>query len=234
VRRDTLRSTSSVGRAAVLIVALTAAIVLVACQDGGDSGGRAGPIRPTDLRQLVFGRTTGGDVERLFGVPDERALASLKKTDLLVVGLRHVRPELDLDPQHVEGRAALWSFGFLLRLAAAKLLDINEWELRVGLRVVRNAQDSVVGQIFLSDSLENGAGYCSQYATRAAMEGLLRFVSDPTSKLLAPIIARVPSGRMSTTDEVGAAVVFLASDAATNIHGLKFTVDISFLDRPNT
>ena len=75
VRRDTLRSTSSAGRAAVLIVALTAAIVLVACQDGGDSGVRAGAIRPTDLRQLVFGRTTGGDVERLFGVPDERGPA---------------------------------------------------------------------------------------------------------------------------------------------------------------
>lgn len=121
--------------------------------------------------------------------PDIRALGSIKRTDLLVLGLRATPPTLDLDPRRVEGRAALYSLGFLLRRAAAVLLDINEWELRVGLRVVRNAQGNVVGQIFLSDALENGAGYCSQFATPAAMERLLRFVSEPTSSLLAPIIA---------------------------------------------
>ena len=41
------------------------------------------------------------------------------------------------------------------------------WELRVGLRVARNAQGNVVGQVFLSDAFENGAGYCSQFATPA-------------------------------------------------------------------
>jgi DEAD/DEAH box helicase domain-containing protein len=121
--------------------------------------------------------------------PDVRALGSIKRTDLLVLGLRSAPPTLDLDPRRVEGRAALYSLGFLLRRAAAVLLDINEWELRVGLRVVRSAQGNVVGQVFLSDALENGAGYCSQFATPAAMERLLRFVSDPASSLLAPMIA---------------------------------------------
>jgi hypothetical protein len=130
--------------------------------------------------------------------PDVRALGSIKRTDLLVLGLRVAPPTLDFDPRRVEGRAALYSLGFLLRRAAAVLLDINEWELRVGLRVVRNAQGNVVGQVFLSDALENGAGYCSQFATPAAMERLLRFVSDPAFRLrpsdncntfLAPIIA---------------------------------------------
>lgn len=130
--------------------------------------------------------------------PDVRGLGSIKRTDLLVLGLRATPPTLDLDPRRVEGRAGLYSLGFLLRRAAAVLLDINEWELRVGLRVVRNAQGNVVGQVFLSDALENGAGYCSQFATPAAMERLLRFVSDPAFRLrpsdtcntfLAPIIA---------------------------------------------
>jgi hypothetical protein len=121
--------------------------------------------------------------------PDVRALGSIKRTDLLVLGLHTVPPTLDFDPRRVEGRAALYSLGFLLRRAAAVLLDINEWELRVGLRVVRNTQGNVVGQVFLSDALENGAGYCSQFATPTAMERLLRFVSDPTSSLLAPMIA---------------------------------------------
>jgi NAD(P)-dependent dehydrogenase (short-subunit alcohol dehydrogenase family) len=42
---------------------------------------------------------------------------------------------------------------------------------------------------------------------------------------LAPVLARVPSHRMSSIDEVAAAVVFLAGPHATNIHGAILTVD---------
>jgi NAD(P)-dependent dehydrogenase (short-subunit alcohol dehydrogenase family) len=48
------------------------------------------------------------------------------------------------------------------------------------------------------------------------------------AEMLAPLLARIPSGRMSTTDEVGAAVVFLAGDFALNIHGATLTVDGGF------
>jgi NAD(P)-dependent dehydrogenase (short-subunit alcohol dehydrogenase family) len=42
---------------------------------------------------------------------------------------------------------------------------------------------------------------------------------------VAPVLARIPSRRMSTPDEVAAAVVFLASDDAANIHGVTLSVD---------
>jgi NAD(P)-dependent dehydrogenase (short-subunit alcohol dehydrogenase family) len=42
---------------------------------------------------------------------------------------------------------------------------------------------------------------------------------------LAPLIARFPSRRASTPDEVAKAVVFLASDDAANIHGATLSVD---------
>jgi NAD(P)-dependent dehydrogenase (short-subunit alcohol dehydrogenase family) len=42
---------------------------------------------------------------------------------------------------------------------------------------------------------------------------------------IAPIIARVPSRRASTPEEVGRAVAFLASDEASNIHGATLAVD---------
>ncbi|MDT7553949.1 MAG: hypothetical protein QOI16_2485 [Pseudonocardiales bacterium] len=42
---------------------------------------------------------------------------------------------------------------------------------------------------------------------------------------LAPIIARAPSTRLSTPDEVAQAVLFLASDAASNIHAATIPVD---------
>jgi NAD(P)-dependent dehydrogenase (short-subunit alcohol dehydrogenase family) len=42
---------------------------------------------------------------------------------------------------------------------------------------------------------------------------------------IAPIIARAPSRRPSSPDEVASAVVFLAGDGAGNIHGATLTVD---------
>ena len=120
--------------------------------------------------------------------PDMRVLGSINRTDLLVVGLHAVRSELDLSPLRVEGRAALYSFGFLLRRAVSVLLDISAWEIRVGLRVTQHA-GQVVGQIFLSDSLENGAGYCSHFAQPAELERLLRFVTDPNDSFLREILA---------------------------------------------
>ena len=42
---------------------------------------------------------------------------------------------------------------------------------------------------------------------------------------VAPVLARIPSRRMSTPEEVAAAVVFLASDDAANIHGAMISVD---------
>jgi NAD(P)-dependent dehydrogenase (short-subunit alcohol dehydrogenase family) len=42
---------------------------------------------------------------------------------------------------------------------------------------------------------------------------------------IAPIIARVPSRRASTPEEVARAVAFLASDEASNIHGSTLSVD---------
>jgi NAD(P)-dependent dehydrogenase (short-subunit alcohol dehydrogenase family) len=42
---------------------------------------------------------------------------------------------------------------------------------------------------------------------------------------LAGLVANIPSRRLSTTAEVAAAVVFLASDDASNIHGSTLSVD---------
>jgi DEAD/DEAH box helicase domain-containing protein len=134
------------------------------------------------------------------GVPaEDRALGSIKRTDLLVLGLRSVPASLNLSPLRVEGRAALYSFGFALRRAAAVLLDVNEWELRVGLRVMRDAQDRIVGQVFLSDSLENGAGYCSQFASPAQAGRLLRFVTNQAESFLGPIVAPAHASRCLTS-----------------------------------
>lgn len=63
----------------------------------------------------------------------------------------------------------------MLRRAAAVRLDIDERELKVGLRVV-TVNGQVTGQIFISDSLENGAGYSSYLGQPAEMQRLLEFI----------------------------------------------------------
>jgi NAD(P)-dependent dehydrogenase (short-subunit alcohol dehydrogenase family) len=49
--------------------------------------------------------------------------------------------------------------------------------------------------------------------------------NEEIKDLLAPMLARLPSGRASTLEEVAAAVVFLAGDEASNIHGATLSVD---------
>ena len=118
--------------------------------------------------------TPGGPVDR-------RSLASVKPTDVLVIGIQSWPVGVNASPLVVEGRAALYSLGFLLRRAASVRLDIHERELKVGLRVMQDANGQVVGQIFMSDSLENGAGYSSYLGTPLEAESLLRFVVGQTS-----------------------------------------------------
>ncbi len=117
---------------------------------------------------------------------DRRALASVKKTDVMVLGIVNWPTGVRTSPAGDDGlgvRAALYSFGFLARRAAADRLDVHEREINVGLRVLRNASGDICGQIFISDSLENGAGYASLLGDPAETEALLAYMighGDPT------------------------------------------------------
>ena len=110
---------------------------------------------------------------------DQRALASVKVTDVMVLGIASWPTGLQRSPagaQGLEVRAALFSFGFLLRRAAADYLDIHEREINIGVRPVRDPSGDIVGQVFISDSLENGAGYASLLGEPPEAERLLQYV----------------------------------------------------------
>jgi NAD(P)-dependent dehydrogenase (short-subunit alcohol dehydrogenase family) len=49
--------------------------------------------------------------------------------------------------------------------------------------------------------------------------------ADVTADEIAPLLARIPSHRMSTVAEVAATVVFLAGPQAGNVHGAILSVD---------
>ena len=110
---------------------------------------------------------------------DARALASVKVTDVMVLGIPNWPVGVRTSPAGdggLEVRAALFSFGFLLQRAAADYLDVHEREFSVGVRVIRDAAGNIVGQVFMSDSFENGAGYASLLGQPHEAERLLQYV----------------------------------------------------------
>jgi hypothetical protein len=108
-----------------------------------------------------------------------RALAAISSTDVLTAGLNAVPVGLTLNPAIPEARAAWYSFGFLLRRAAAVRLDVSEDELDLGLQPVMdfsNPFSPPSASVFISDSLENGAGYSARLSGPVEFEELLLFM----------------------------------------------------------
>nr|WP_236715070.1 helicase-related protein [Nonomuraea pusilla] len=115
--------------------------------------------RASDLR-LPY-KPQASSVQRL-------SLASAKKTDVLLVGLRDQVPGIDLDPRRMAARAAWLSLGTLLKHASVRLLDIDGRELAAGLYPLRNSDGvGVNAEVFISDTLENGAGYSTWLGANA-------------------------------------------------------------------
>jgi ATP-dependent helicase YprA (DUF1998 family) len=109
------------------------------------------------------------------------ALAAISETDMMLMGVRDYGPGRSADPRTPQGRAALYSLAFMLRRAAAVYLDIQDYELKAGIRSHDDpALGTVVGRVFLSDTLENGAGYATHLGTPAIMQELLEMIAQPT------------------------------------------------------
>ncbi|MDC0682625.1 DEAD/DEAH box helicase [Sorangium atrum] len=129
---------------------------------------------PTDRQRAVRGPqydTTAA--------PLTRALASIANTDVLVAGIKRAPVGVTLNPANPEARAAWYSFGFLARRAAAVVLDVAESELDVGIQPLMDMRTPFAppsARIFVSDSLENGAGYSTHLGTPAEFEKLLHFM----------------------------------------------------------
>lgn len=140
---------------------------IVVVNAGSGEGYQFGKVRGQDglLDTKLLADT---DRAKALGLPanpsvsneEKLALASSKLTDVLLIGLRDQPADLALDPRRMAARAAWLSLGTVFKLAAVRLLDIDGQELSAGLYPVRGEEEgSVQAQVFLSDTLENGAGY---------------------------------------------------------------------------
>jgi hypothetical protein len=71
------------------------------------------------------------------------------------------------------------SFGFLLRRAAATYFDVAQSELRVGIRsVTKQPGDSPRVQLYIADTLANGAGYARHLGQPSVLNALMSDVVD--------------------------------------------------------
>ena len=103
-----------------------------------------------------------------------RALGDLKHTDVLIIGARNEAPAFtNLRPVDAARRGAWLSLGFLARRTVAVWQDISPDELDVGLRI-RVEDGERIGEIFLADTLANGAGYCSHIGLQENFEVLCK------------------------------------------------------------
>jgi DEAD/DEAH box helicase domain-containing protein len=147
-----------------------------------------------ELRGLSNWKTKAESAES--GAADV-ALASRRKTDILrlrpavIPASLRLGPPLPSDPRPAESslyaRAAFYSWGHLLRLAACDLLDVEPRELDVAVRPVRSAGGETAYEVVLMDTLENGAGYCRHLSELGPLRKLLESVTDVHRGLAARI-----------------------------------------------
>jgi DEAD/DEAH box helicase domain-containing protein len=117
--------------------------------------------------------------------PDRQgAIGYVKRTDVLVlrpVDIDVPGPVAAIIPGRCPaGLAAFWSFGEIMRRAATlDILGIDPSELQVGIQSTRTPDGTAITrQIFLADSLENGAGYAAHLGQPQVLEQCLKTASE--------------------------------------------------------
>jgi ribosomal protein S27E len=106
------------------------------------------------------------------GRPERRAsLLHRFQSDVAVLAL-NLPETMAADPTLPRGRAAWLSLGASLLRAAAAHLQVDAAELSAGLRPWVDPAGRLSGEVFVHDTLPNGAGYAEEVANE--LEGILR------------------------------------------------------------
>jgi DEAD/DEAH box helicase domain-containing protein len=112
-----------------------------------------------------FQAPTGDVPFKPSGAVENIAIVAPKTTDVLRIRPSVIVPGITLDPgaQGSAVKAAYYSAAFIIRSAAAQLLDIDPEELDISnVRRIQNPDGRFLGEIVISDHLANGAGFVAQ------------------------------------------------------------------------
>ncbi|OQW92707.1 MAG: DEAD/DEAH box helicase [Thiotrichaceae bacterium IS1] len=135
-------------------------------------------------RNGAYAVSTGKDSVSTTGPKYRIALLSRRKTDILLVNIAHWPAGIAANPTTLEERAAWYSLAFWLRQAAGALLDIDPQELQASFRAL-SEENQPIGEAFLGDQLENGAGYCRFLAQPEEFKKLLQQANPLVNKSIA-------------------------------------------------
>lgn len=155
--------------------------VLSINDDGGKGGFDFGDARVYGSQPGAYSIDVGPNARVRVANPLARiALLARRRTDVLLVDIAQWPVGVFADPVTVEGRAAWYSFAFFLRVGAASVLDVDTTELDAGFRTIPRGSIAH-GQAFLSDKLENGAGFCRWLGRQQNFPEVLRHAdfTDP-------------------------------------------------------
>jgi hypothetical protein len=121
-------------------------------------------------------------------VTDNRMLGSITRTDVLVLrpAYETVPRSVRFSPTSTAVRAAWYSMAFMVRKAATIMLEVDQRELKVGVEPFVTDDGTLGGQIFLSDELENGAGYASRLGEAVMMQRLFTTIVGGNDGVLPP------------------------------------------------
>jgi hypothetical protein len=82
---------------------------------------------------------------------------------------------------------------------------------------MQDPSEQIVGQIFLSDTLENGAGYSSYFGAPVEAEQLMRFIVGQTNQTFyAPMVAQIDAH--GNPAHAAAHLVQIASETSAILH----------------
>ncbi|MFF7599897.1 DEAD/DEAH box helicase [Streptomyces mirabilis] len=171
-----------------------------AVNDNGGNLFRFAPVQSSSLWSGAYAELSAIERSSLIKVHEDQAvsvaLGATQWTDLFLFGprvpiFREHGYRLDLSPvPHVNGfpddrtgrKAAWYSLAALLRKAAGALLDIQPSEIAAG---IHGAVTKDVGArvfAFLSDTLDNGAGYCTHLAEPGVFDQLMSAIDAMLAK----------------------------------------------------
>lgn len=110
--------------------------------------------------------------------PEIAAIGSRKITDALLISPATIPEGVDLQPNRLDARASWLSAAYIFREAAWRVLEAAPEELSAGFTPVLSPL-GLSGEIYLTDTLLNGAGYARYFtASEARLEELIAAVRE--------------------------------------------------------
>lgn len=119
------------------------------------------------------------NMKTFFPMPSVRvAIAAQRRTDVVSFTVTDLPDGMTLNPVLPEVRGAWASLGYIIKKAAISHLDIGSDEIEMIVNSIAR-DNQLIGEIFLADTLENGAGYA-----KWIFDNLDSFISLVDSKRL--------------------------------------------------